>query len=312
MNERRDAFPLRPYWKPRYWPVWILWSWLALMARLPFPLQVRIGKRLGRMLMPLLRRQRHAAERNLTVCFPDLGADERRTLLIKQFEAYGASLSEMALGWHAPLATLKRIVQVEGQTHLDAAIANGKGVILFMAHFTCLEVGVAILEDLCDNCGCMYRPQRDPMFDAMILRGRSRFAKLQIEKSNVRALLKALRDEMAIAYLPDHTYAGSQSELLPFFGEPALTNTATSKLARLSGAVVLPYFFRRKEDDSGYIVEIEPPLENFPSDDAAADTLRLVAILERQIRKAPEQYLWTYRKFKGRPPEYADVYARPS
>ncbi|HSG66884.1 MAG TPA: lipid A biosynthesis lauroyl acyltransferase, partial [Gammaproteobacteria bacterium] len=117
---------------------------------------------------------------------------------------------------------------------------------------------------------------------------------------------------MAIAYLPDHTYAGSQSELLPFFGEPALTNTATSKLARLSGAAVLPYFFRRKEDDSGYLVEIEPPLENFPSDDAGADTLRLVAVLERQIRKAPEQYLWTYRKFKGRPPGYPDVYARPS
>lgn len=312
MNERKKAFPLWPYWGPRYWPVWLLWAWLMLMALLPFPRQIRVGKQLGRALMPLLRRHRHAAERNLAVCFPELDAGERQALLVRQFEAYGASLSEMALGWYAPIATLRRLVTVEGREHLDAAMAEGRGVILFMAHFTCLEVGVGILEDLCSACGCMYRPQRDAMFDAMILRGRSRFAKQQIDKNNVRALLKALREGMAIAYLPDHAYTGSQSELLPFFGEPAVTNTATSKLARLSGAVVLPYFFRRLSDDSGYVVEIEPPLEGFPTDDAAADTLRLVERLERRIRQAPEQYLWTYRRFKGRPPGYPDVYARPA
>lgn len=282
------------------------------MARLPFPSQIRLGKRLGRLLMPLLRRQRHAAERNLAVCFPELSDAERQALLVRQFEAYGASLSEMALGWYAPIATIKKLVRVEGKEHLDAAMARGKGVILFMAHFTCLEVGVAILEDICSHCGCMYRRQRDSMFDTMILRGRGRFATRQIDKGNVRALLKALRENMAVAYLPDHTYTGSQSELLPFFGEPALTNTATSKLARLSGAAVLPYFFRRLDDDTGYAVEILPPLSGFPSDDPAADTLRLVGLLEEYIRRTPEQYLWTYRKFKGRPAGYPDVYAPPA
>jgi KDO2-lipid IV(A) lauroyltransferase len=282
------------------------------MARLPFPWQIRIGKRLGRLLMPLLTRQRHAADRNLAICFPDLDDSARRDLLVKQFEAYGASLSEMALGWYAPIAEIKALVRVEGVEHLDAALARGKGVILFMAHFTCVEVGVAILEDICPRCSCMYRPQRNAMVDTMIRRGRSRFAKQQIGKNNVRGLLRALRDGMAVAYMPDHTYTGSQSELLPFFGEPALTNTATSKLAKLSGATVLPYFFRRLDDDTGYVVEILPPLPGFPSDDAAADTLRLVGLLEEYIRRTPEQYLWTYRKFKGRPTDYPDVYARPA
>jgi KDO2-lipid IV(A) lauroyltransferase len=88
-----------------------------------------------------------------------------------------------------------------------------------------------------------------------------------------------------------------------------VTNTATSKLAQLSGAVVLPYFFRRLEDDSGYVVNIAPPLPDFPTEDAATDTQRLVALLEDYIRLAPDQYLWTYRKFKGRPSGYADVYS---
>jgi len=307
-----QAYRLRRYWTPRYWPVWLLWLWLKLMARLSFPRQIRIGKRLGTLLMPLLDRQRQAAESNLAVCFPELDAAAHSALVRRQFEAFGASLSEMGLGWYAPLEKIKALVRVEGKEHLDAALARGKGAILFMAHFTCLEIGVAILEDICANCGCMYRPQRNAMFDAMILQGRSRFARQQIDKNNVRGLLRALRDNMAIAYLPDHTYTGSQSALLPFFGEPALTNTATSKLAKLSGAAVLPYFFRRLEDDTGYVVEILPPLRDFPTDDAIADTRRLVELLEQRIRRTPEQYLWTYRKFKGRPKNYPDVYGRPS
>ena len=312
MTPPTQAYRLRGFWTPRYWPVWLLWLWLQLMARLPFPRQIRIGKRLGILLMPLLRRQRNAAERNLAICFPELDAAARGELLRRQFEAFGASLSEMALGWYAPIETIKVLVRVEGKEHLDAALARGKGALLFMAHFTCLEVGVAILEDICPNCGTMYRPQRNAMVDTMILQGRSRFAKQQIDKNNVRALLRALRDNMAIGYLPDHTYTGSQSVLLPFFGEPALTNTATSKLAKLSGAAVLPYFFRRLEDDTGYVVEILPPLDDFPTDDAIADTRRLVALLEDRIRRTPAQYLWTYRKFKGRPQAYPDVYGRPS
>jgi KDO2-lipid IV(A) lauroyltransferase len=96
--------------------------------------------------------------------------------------------------------------------------------------------------------------------------------------------------------------------LLPFFGEPAVTTTATSSIAKLSGAAVLAYFFRRLPDDSGYIVNIAPPLPNFPSDDPIEDTRRMVAQLEDYIRLAPEQYLWTYRKFKGRPASCPDVY----
>ncbi len=312
MNARKHDYPLRGYWSPRYWVVWLYWAWLQLMWRLPFPMQIRVGKWLGRRLLPLLSRQRHDADRNLAVCFPELDESARHTLLVKQFEAYGASLSEMALGWYASIDALRRIVRVEGSEHLERALERGNGVLLFMAHFTCLEVGGAILEDLCSNCACMYRPQRNSMFDTLILRGRSRFARQQIDKTNIRALIAALRDNMAVAYLPDQTYAGSQSELLPFFGEPTLTNTATSKLAKITGAAVLPYFVRRLDDDSGYVVEIQPPLPGFPSDDPIADTKRLVAALEQQIRRVPEQYLWTYRKFKGRPAGYEDVYAPPS
>jgi KDO2-lipid IV(A) lauroyltransferase len=154
----------------------------------------------------------------------------------------------------------------------------------------------------------MYRPQRNAMMDRMILRGRHRFARDQIPRDNVRLLLRNLRDNYAVVYLPDQTYLGKQSELLPFFGEPAVTNTATSKLANISGAAVLPYFFRRLPDGR-YRVDIGPPLAGLPSDDSTADTARLFGTLESYIRLAPEQYLWLYKKFKGRPAPLPDVYA---
>ena len=299
---------LARFWTPRYWPTWVLWLAMQTTARLPFSWLRPIGKLLGKALSRLKRRERRTAERNLEVCFPELSSAERTRLFELHFEAVGMSFLEMAMGWFWPIERLLQIVRIEGREHLDAGLARGNGVILFAAHFTTLEVGVAVLEALWSRCSCMYRPQRNAMMDVMIRRGRSRFAKEQIPRDNVRTLLRNLRDNFAVVYLPDQTYLGKQSELLPFFGEPAVTNIATSKLAKISGAIVLPYFFRRLADGSGYVVDIGAPLPNFPSDDAALDTRRLVARLEEYIRAAPEQYLWLYKKFKSRPESYPDLY----
>ena len=298
---------LAPFWAPRYWPTWLLLGAMHAIARLPPRWQLRVGRRLGWLLRQLKRRQHAVARRNFELCFPELDAAARQALLERHFEAVGMSFVEMGVGWFTPIERLLGRVEIVGREHLDAALGKGKGALLFAAHFTTLEVGVAVLEALAADCSCMYRPQRNAMMDLMIRRGRSRFAKEQIPRDNVRALLRNLRDNYAVVYLPDQTSLGKQSELLPFFGEPAVTNTATSKLAAISGAAVLPYFFRRLPNGQ-YRVDIGAPLDGFPSDDAAADTTRLFGLLESYIRVAPEQYLWLYKKFKGRPPPYADVY----
>lgn len=299
---------LRRFSAPAYWPMWLLLVALRAIAALPLGAQMRLGRVLGKLLGVVRRRERRVAERNLEVCFPELSAAARAELLDRHLESLGLSLVEMAIGWFAPLATLERIVTVRGRERLEAALARGQGVILVTAHFTPLEVGVAIIEGFGVRCGGMYRPQGNSMLDTLILRGRSRFMREQIARDNVRAAIRHLKTNGVLLYLPDQTYLGNQSALVPFFGEPALTNIATSKLARLSGAAVLTYFFRRLPDDSGYVVDIDV-LEGFPTADPIADTRRLGAALERYIRTAPEQYLWTYKKFKYRPPPLRDLYA---
>lgn len=292
---------------PQYWPTWLVLGMLHIAARLPPRGQRLLGGALGALFRRVKRRELHVARRNFELCFPELTKEEREQLLDEHFTAVGMSFVEMGVGWFTPIDKLLERVEIVGREHLDAALAKHKGALLFAAHFTTLEVGVAVLERLAPNCSCMYRPQRNAMMDVMIRRGRSRFASEQIPRDNVRALLRNLRDNFAVVYLPDQTYLGKQATLLPFFGEQAVTNTATSKLAAISGAAVLPYFFRRLPT-GGYRVDIGPPLDDFPSEDASHDTQRLFARLEDYIRLAPEQYLWLYKKFKGRPAPYEDVY----
>ena len=122
-------------------------------------------------------------------------------------------------------------------------------------------------------------------------------------------MLRALRDKTVVWYAPDQVRSDNSGQLMPFFGVPAMINTATSRIARAGGAVVIPFFYRRLADSSGYLLRFEPPLEDLPSGDTTHDTTRLISVLERFIRECPEQYFWIHRKFRGRPAELPDAYA---
>jgi KDO2-lipid IV(A) lauroyltransferase len=304
-----EELSLAPFWGPRYWPMWALLGFIYGAAKLPPAWQLRVGRSFGRLLRRVQRRQARIARRNIELCFPNLPAAEQRELLDRHFEAVGMSFVEMGIGWFTPIERLLQRVDIHGREHLERALARERGVLLVGGHFTSLEVGFAVLEALSPRVSTMYRTQRNAMMDVMIRRGRHRFAKRQIPRDNVRALLRTLRDGYAVGYLPDQTYLGNQSELLPFFGEPAVTNTATTKLAAISGAAVLTYFFRRLPSGD-YRVDIGEPLADFPSDSPKRDTQRLFGLLEDYIRLAPEQYLWLYKKFKARPAPLPDAYAR--
>ena len=303
------SIPWRRFAGPRFWPAWLLLGWMKLAAVLPYPLQIVAGKCIGLTGRFLTRSSRRVVMRNLEACFPDLTPAQRRRLGRDHFAAVGAAFSEMGLGWYASSERLNRLIRVEGREHLEKALARDKGIIVLTAHFTSLETGSSILKELFPGIKAVYRPQPNAMIDAMISRGRQRIVAEQIPKDNIRAMVRTLRDGGTVAYLADLAGRGSNRALVPFFGEPAMTTTAVSKLARMTGATVLTYFFRRLPGRAGYVVNIGPPLQGFPSGDPVADTRRLVERLEDYIRQAPEQYMWTYRRFKGRPEPWPDLYA---
>lgn len=283
--------------KPRYWPLWLALGLVRLAMLLPYRVQRPLGFALGRLLRRVAGRRRRITRVNLERCFPEMTPAARRDLEVRHFESLGLGLIELGMCWWASEARLRRLVRVEGLEHLEAAQAEGRGVILLTAHFTTLEIGGAMLT-LFVRLHMMYRPNRNRLLDAVIRKGRERRAERGIPRDDVRALLRSLKQGIPIWYAPDQGYRGKNSVTVPFFGVPAPTNPATARIARVSGAPVVPFFVERLDGAEGYLIRLLPALEQFPTGDDDADAARVSAVLEAGIRKRPEQYLWSHDRFK--------------
>jgi KDO2-lipid IV(A) lauroyltransferase len=294
---------------PRYWPTWLALGLLRVFEPLPFALLVWLGRRIGGLLARLPLGFVRIARRNLELCFPELPLDERERILREHFRSLAIGLFETAISWWSSDARILKLTQLEGEEHLRAALARGRGAILLSAHFTSLEIGARAL---CARipASIMYRPTRNLVLERFLSRNRNRQAKRAIPRDDIRTLITALKNNEPVWYAPDQAYRKKGAEMVQFFHLPAATNTATSRLARMTGAAVLPYFPERLPGSRGYRMVIQPMLENFPTDDPAADARRFNELIEVQVRRSPEQYLWIHRRFKGLTADYPNYYSR--
>jgi KDO2-lipid IV(A) lauroyltransferase len=296
---------------PRFWPLWLGLALLWLLVQLPYRVLLVLGRALGALLYRLAGSRRTIAARNLELCFAQLSAAERERLLRENFASTGIAFFEMAMSWWWPKAKLARLAHIEGLEHLQQARAQGQGVILMAIHFTTLEIGAALLGQVHTIDG-MYREHKNPLFDFIQRRGRERhnLDATAIEREDVRAMLRVLRGGRAIWYAPDQDYGAKQSLFVPLFGIPAATVTATSKFARLGRARLLPFTQQRLDGGRGYQLTIHPPLAGFPAASEEADGRLINQWIEQTIGACPEQYLWTHRRFKTRPPGAAKLYRK--
>jgi len=292
-----------------YWPTWAGLIFLKLFSLMPYTALVVCGRWLGRSLRPLLTNFASTARRNMELCLPKLSGTERDHLVGRHFESLGIGLFETGLSWWASNERIRALTTLEGREHLDAALARGKGVILLSAHFTTLEMGARILATFMP-LNIMYRPTKNECLAYFLARNRGRRAKRAIPRDDIRTLITALRNNEVVWYAPDQSYRKKGAQMVRLFGIPAATNTATSRLAAMTGAAVLPYFAERLPDGSGYRAVIHPPLEGFPSECMIADAESFSRIIENQVRVVPEQYLWIHKRFKGLTEDYPDYYGR--
>jgi KDO2-lipid IV(A) lauroyltransferase len=284
---------------PRNWPTWLGIGAMALLARLPWPVQRALGRTIGGLLRRTLPARRRVAARNLELCFPELSAEARETLLRRHFEAIGIGLFEFARAWWGSVEPLRRGLVVEGLEHMEAARAGGRGVIVVSGHFTTLEVCGRLMCDHAPLAG-MYRPHAQPAMEWAVRRGRARYAAAMFTKQDLRGSVRHLKRGGLLWYAPDQDPSRGESVYVPFFGQPAHSLTSTHQLARMSGAALLFYQHARR-DDGGYTLRQFPASEGYPSSDATADTAEVMAAIETMARAAPEQYLWIHRRFKRRP-----------
>jgi Kdo2-lipid IVA lauroyltransferase/acyltransferase len=301
---------LLPLLRPHYWPTWLAMGTLRVLVLLPYPIQVFLGRLIGRLLVRLPLSFVRIARTNIALCLPEQSDTAREWLLKEHFKSLGQGIFETALAWWADKPRVAKLGQLEGSEHLQAALARGRGAILLSAHFTTLEIGARVLCDqFLEGVSIMYRPTGNAVLERFLARNRSLKAKRAIPRDDVRTLITSLKNNEPVWYAPDQAYRKKGAEMVPFFGIPAATNTATSRLARMTGAAVLPYFQERLPNGKFRMV-IHPMLENFPSNDPVADAKRFNEYIEAQVRRVPEQYLWIHRRFKGLTPDYPDYYKR--
>jgi KDO2-lipid IV(A) lauroyltransferase len=296
----------RPPRQPRDWFTWLLIAFGWALARAPWALQRRLGVALGVLMRVTMVARRRTAAANLAWCFPELDERARADLLRAHFESLGIGTFEFLRAWWGRAPTAGDIASLRGLGHLRAAQAGGRGAILVSPHFTTLEICVRLLSREVALAG-MYRKHDAPALEYAVRKARAKYTLAMFKKKATRAAVRHVREGGVLWFAPDQQTRRGDSVFVPFFGKPAWTLTSTHQMARLTGAAVLPLFHRRLPDGR-YELEIGAALAGFPTDDAAADTARVMQVLEGLIRREPAQYLWIHARFKKQPEGEAGPY----
>jgi KDO2-lipid IV(A) lauroyltransferase len=295
---------------PKYWATWAGLCVLRGIELLPFPAQRQVGSALGKLIRRLPLAYVRIARRNIELCMPTLSARDQAELVDRHCQSLGMGLCETANTWWSSDRRVHQLAEIQGLENLQAALAKGRGAIMIGGHFTTIEIATRILGTVVP-LNVVYRPTKNPVLSHTMFTSFSRHGK-PIAHDDIRSMIRALKKNEAVWYAPDQSYRNKGAAMVDFFGIPAATTTATSRLARISGAAVLTYFPERLPGNAGYRVVIGPALENFPGVDATCDVERFHRLLEAQIRRVPEQYLWVHRRFKGLTADYPDYYGRDS
>lgn len=282
--------------------VWLMQS----LARLPLPWLRALGWLLGQVLYLLVWPRRRVALRNLQLCYPEASAAQRSAWARETFVYFCQAWLDRSWLWSAPQAVVAQRVQLQGALHeLDGATPT----ILFAPHFYGMDAGgLALPLHTARPFTSIFSTHPNPAIDAWFMAGRQRFGEVRMlnRADGVKPIIANLRQGGLLYLLPDMDFGAKESIFVPYFGQQAATVPSLSRFARLGRAKVLGMYTRMTP--TGYVAEITPAWENFPTEDVVADTTRMNRELQAAIATMPGQYYWVHKRFKTRPEGQPSVY----
>ena len=286
--------------------------WLAvvdMMVNLSPAARNRAAGMLAWLFWHIVPKRRKVALTNLKLCFPQWD-DEKREQVAKRcfFRLARAALDHSVL-WKGSAEQVRNFVSFDEGVIERIVNTDNRPLIVIAPHFAGLDAsGIGL--NLYVRGVSLYQRQSNPVWDKAAFDGRKRFSDpILIAKGthhDLRPIIRAMRQGLPFYYLPDMDHGRRNSIFVPFFGVDAATLPMASRLAKLTNAKVI--MLMAEMTDDGYQVHATDLWGNFPTDDYEADTLRVTQELEKWIRKYPDQYMWTHRRFKTRPEGAPSLY----
>ena len=288
-------------------------SLLAIFGWLPLRISMFVGAQFGGVASYFGGRLGRTGRRNLVLAFPDLKPSERSRLLRGCFENLGRLLGVFSHFAAGDTGSLRRIIECEGLERLAVAQAKGRGVILFTGHVGAWEFSSFGLSLFGYPLSFLVRRIDNPKIEALVDRVRARLGNQTIGKrSAARAMLRILQNGGTVGILVDLNTLDREAVFVDFFGVPAATTFMVAKFALRTGAEVLPVFAPWDKQRKCFRLKIEEPLSFQSRGDQTEDVRRLTqlytAVVEKYVRRYPDQWLWIHRRWKTRPPGEPEIY----
>lgn len=295
---------------PRYWPTWLGLGLLRLLVLLPLEAQQAIGRTAGKVLAKTLKRRRHIAEVNIALCFPELSSAEQQQLVDDSLVAITLGAIETGFAWWATDEQILNCSTVEGIELIEEAKKQGRGVLLFGAHFSTLDLSGRVMGQRID-VDITYKNQKNKAFDYYVYRARQKYFKHVIHKNEMRRMIRHLREGRTVWYAPDQDFGREGSVFAPFFGQPAATLATAGKLLRMTNAkpLFISHYRLTVDGKTCYQGIVSDPFQDRFGEDEVANATLVNKAVEDAIRVHPEQYLWAHERFRTREnPEDGKIY----
>ena len=286
---------------------------LGAFGLLPLHLSMNLGAAFGRVFQTFAPKLNRVGRRNLELALPDSGAVQRQKILRGVFENLGRQMGFVSHFSRLTSENLSEIIDVQGLEHCANASSEGRGVILFTAHFGGWEASHLAVSAAGFPVNVIVRRIDNPLVENFVDDLRSRFGSRTIDKkTSARRMFRQLRAGEVLGILTDLNTQEHEGVFVDFFGVPASTSAGIAKLVLRTNAAVLPVFVVWQPEQRKYLLRIEPPVRFEPTGDEEHDvrelTQKITGKIEEYIRRYPDQWLWIHKRWNTRPKGEKQIY----
>ena len=270
---------------------------LAFCSFLPLRVNHLFGSFIGHLLYVFNSEAKSVSKQNLEICFPSLSEDNLKILLKKVLAETGKSLTESGLIWNQNFnMNAKLIRNINGEHHLN----NSKQTILLVPHMGCWEITGRVLAEK-RKVTFMFRPLRSSKQNDYLFarRNQGNLTMVNADKSGILKIQRALNNGDLVGILPDQDPGEEGGLMVPFFSQRVNTMTLLARIAKKHNAQVLMFWAKRLDNGQGYDLNMEPVDLAANGDDLEERVALMNQSIESLIRSQPEQYMWSYRRFKS-------------